>query len=125
MIYCLNNKVNGSKHYGNVKELDSLDLQGHILYDNVWYWYVNGGYDGSGEIIVEYQGKWYYKSLGHCSCNSPLDGLNDLIVRTHGADSIGALVSQFTHELQVNTKILTDAIRGIVEPNLNATNDGF
>ena len=64
-------------------------------------------------------------SLGHCSCNGPLDGLEDVVENFPLADSSEDLVATFSRGLQRGTKILIDAIRGITEPNLNPFNDGF
>lgn len=38
--------------------------------------YETGSYDGSGDMIVKKDGKFFLFSCGHCSCNGPTDGMN-------------------------------------------------
>ncbi len=39
----------------------------------VWYWYRNSGYEGSGWLVARQKNSWEVYSLGHCSCNGPLE----------------------------------------------------
>jgi hypothetical protein len=39
----------------------------------IFYWYVTGSYEGSGELIAVKNGKWYMKCLSHCSCYGPME----------------------------------------------------
>lgn len=41
----------------------------------VWLWYLEGGYEGSGQMLMRGDNGWDVANLGHCSCNGPLDGL--------------------------------------------------
>jgi hypothetical protein len=42
-------------------------------FQEVRYWYANGGYDGDGELLASKGGRWYYHYLGLCSCYGPVD----------------------------------------------------
>lgn len=39
------------------------------------YWYVNGGYDGSGSALFCVNGLWHIHNMGHCSCYGPTENL--------------------------------------------------
>ena len=41
------------------------------------YSYAYGSYDGSGFAVWKRDKKWFYSSLGHCSCDGPTSFLND------------------------------------------------
>lgn len=45
-----------------------------LVPDVIFYWYVEGYYEGSGSLIAQKDKKWFYSSLSHCSCYGPLDG---------------------------------------------------
>lgn len=53
-------------------EVEELQKQG---VDDCWYWYKQGGYEGSGQAILRKDGRWYMHDCGHCSCNGPVDRL--------------------------------------------------
>lgn len=56
-------------------EYDWQDIRNQENYQWVVYWYENGGYDGSGEMVaLGNDGTLYYRNLGHCSCYGPCDG---------------------------------------------------
>ena len=64
--------------YCSESELDEYDLEG--LYkanaQAAFYWYASGSYEGSGQLLVVKDGKWYLHDMGHCSCYGPIDHLN-------------------------------------------------
>lgn len=41
------------------------------------YSYAYGSYDGSGFAVWKRGAKWFYSSLGHCSCDGPTSFLKD------------------------------------------------
>lgn len=45
--------------------------------DYIVFSYVNGGYDGSGFLVGKKGDKYFYHEMGHCSCNGPLDGIEN------------------------------------------------
>lgn len=56
-------------HYGDESELSDYnieDLQKMGL-DEIWYWYVQGDYEGSGNVLMRQGNLWDTDSLGHCS----------------------------------------------------------
>lgn len=64
-------------YHGETEELSENDLQNvyAINVDAIWYWYVNGGYEGSGQMLILKGEKWALEDLGHCSCYGPTDTL--------------------------------------------------
>lgn len=55
--------------YGEDSELSDSnleDLRGLGL-DEIWYWYLQDAYEGSGEILMRQGNLWDTGSLGHCS----------------------------------------------------------
>lgn len=43
------------------------------------YCYESGSYDGSGFALWKVGNKYGYISMGHCSCNGPLEDLNSIL----------------------------------------------
>lgn len=56
------------------------DLSGSIAENDfavLIYTYENYGYEGSGQALVkDRKGLWVMSGLGHCSCNSPEEGID-------------------------------------------------
>jgi hypothetical protein len=57
---------------GKLSEFDVMEFESFPP-DAIFYWYVNGGYDGYGALIAVKDNRWYIKDLGHCSCYGPLE----------------------------------------------------
>ena len=66
-------------------EYDMKEMNGCIP-DAVFYWYVSGSYEGDGALIAVKDGKWYDKSLSHCSCYGPIEGFANKISDYDHAD---------------------------------------
>jgi len=63
--------------------------------------YECGGYEGWGDMIIEdTAGRWYYYSLGHCSCYGPLDNLIYLHADQAYYTDLEKLKSSLSDELQ-------------------------
>lgn len=63
-VYCLRDELS-EWNWNNINKDD---------YQWAVYWYENGGYDGSGELVaLGKDGFLYYTNLGHCSCYGPLE----------------------------------------------------
>lgn len=60
-ITCLNDELG----QGGINELG---------YEQVVYWYENWGYEGGGQLVGFDGTTFHVHNLGHCSCNSPLEG---------------------------------------------------
>lgn len=44
----------------------------------IFYWYSEGSYCGAGYALFwNGKNKWWLKSMSHCSCNGPMEYLND------------------------------------------------
>lgn len=69
-------------------------------FDKAWYWYARGAYEGTGEMVGERDGRWFYYDMGHCSCHGPVDGLYDLVAVNKGHASLAALTRYCSAELQ-------------------------
>jgi hypothetical protein len=88
--------------YGDIEAFDEYDSRAleERGVQEAYYWYANGGYEGTGWILYKQADKWGLSSLGHCSCNSPLDdldvarfeSLDDLLVSDEARSEIADLV---------------------------------
>lgn len=76
--------------YSEESNLESyyIDMLKDAGVDLAAYWYRNGGYEGSGNMIFHRIDGWRMLDMSHCSCNGPFDGflqktpykkLNDLV----------------------------------------------
>lgn len=82
--------------YGELEPLgewdqDRLSEQG---IDEVWYWYANGGYEGSGDMLLRRGDQWDTHGLGHCSCYGPIEHL----------EFFGHTLEELKASLQKNTE---------------------
>lgn len=84
-------------------DIDELKKQG---FEEVRYFYGDGSYCGTGELIALKDGLWYHWDMGHCSCYGPVD--SD-ITATKGFPTLDALMESCTKELQQDLKILIEA----------------
>lgn len=68
-----------SKKFYMAGEQQSLDFSDKELkgIDEIWYYYFNMGYEGSGVALLRIGDLYSNANLGHCSCNSPQDGMYD------------------------------------------------
>lgn len=59
-------------------KLDSYDVERlkQESFDEVWYSYLSGSYEGSGQMIYRKGDLWGHHDMGHCSCYGPIDQLN-------------------------------------------------
>ena len=71
------------------KDYDYCDSLGHItesdfsyltidtsMITDVWYWYVEGYYEGNGAMILkDLSGNFHTHDCGHCSCYGPVERL--------------------------------------------------
>lgn len=53
--------------------LESYDLIGFGLFDEVWYIYEHMGYEGAGVMIVREGNLYDFHDMSHCSCYGPTD----------------------------------------------------
>jgi hypothetical protein len=75
--------------------------------DVIVYCYGNGGYEGAGEALLRKNGRWFYESLGHCSCYGPLDSLE----LSGDGETLDALAARMSEELLGNCARLFAAAR--------------
>lgn len=75
---------------------------------NCWYWYATAPYEGAGNIIINTEdGLWHHHDCGHCSCYGPLCRLN----LTNGEESLDALLSKCSEDLQKELSSIIEAIK--------------
>jgi hypothetical protein len=53
----------------DIERLESLGVE------KAWYWYSQGSYEGSGQLLMLKDGLYYTHDMGHCSCYGPTDNL--------------------------------------------------
>lgn len=96
-------------------ELSTWDLEAlnrnrpeGVVIEELYYWYEDGGYDGSGTAVyLDNMGDWHYDGLGHCSCYGAFDdGFNRI---TYTKEDIIALLSKSSYN-DANDKKIIDAI---------------
>lgn len=61
--------------YGEIMELENYDLitLENLGIDEIWYWYAQGGYEGSGQILMRKGDLYDVHDAGHCSCYGPTE----------------------------------------------------
>lgn len=67
-IVALGENLHGTEDYYLA---DLLKLEADLIV----YSYASGCYSGDGFAVWKKGRKWFYTSLGHCSCNGPFDNL--------------------------------------------------
>ena len=60
------------------------------------YWYAQGDYEGSGQLLMLKGGKWYHHDMGHCSCYGPTERIE---LKT-GYATLEELLATCTEELR-------------------------
>jgi hypothetical protein len=78
------------------------------------YSYEYGSCDGSGFAVWKRDGKWFYDSLGHCSCYGPTEN----IIRAKNMEFTWEQVSEIATEKNYNSYAV-DVINYIKENKLN------
>lgn len=97
-------------NYVSDTELSEYDIESIKHMQAFAYWYGNGGYEGSGHCIYQTQdNKWDEKSLSHCSCYGPMDGLSN--AHSGAYNTLDKLVSSFSPELKHQTATLVQALK--------------
>lgn len=103
---------------------DELEYFKSVGLEQIWYWYLTTNYEGAGDLIGLKDGKYYHKSLGHCSCYGPTGtGVNlyDDWVPGRGFDSLDDLLANTSpYFRRISLQTLTDFINGTKE---GATNE--
>lgn len=88
-----------SKEYswGELSEFtgDEIDLIVATGAEAAFYWYVAGSYEGSGQLLILKDGKWYIHDCGHCSCYGPT---SDIYLTESLSDTLIGLKDKFTEE---------------------------
>jgi hypothetical protein len=54
----------------------SLDELRRTKAEAVFYWYIRCSYEGSGQLLLLKDRKWYLHSMEHCSCFSPIERID-------------------------------------------------
>jgi len=75
--------------YGDICSFSDYDLEHVSGFDEVYYWYAQGSYEGMGQFIGRMKGKWYMHSCGHCSCYGPLEHIE--LGESNAYDSLNEL----------------------------------
>lgn len=67
---------------GDQEPLQFSEKQTNFI-DEIWYYYFNCGYEGHGVALLRIGEQYSDCSLGHCSCNSPEDALQDIKINQY------------------------------------------
>ena len=61
--------------WGDLSDLDEyeLDYIQKIGIDEIWYFYVEGSYEGSGQLLMRKGNLYDLFDMSHCSCYGPTD----------------------------------------------------
>lgn len=84
-----------------IKKLTGDDGNG---IEEIRYWYCYGDYEGNGQMLILKDKKWYYHSMGHCSCYGPLDEISFNV----GYSTLPELMEKCSSELQKQLKPLVE-----------------
>ena len=72
--------------------------------EEIRYWYDKGSYEGSGQILMLKEGKWYQHNLEHCSRYGPLEKLE----LNTGFATLEELLATCTEDLRKELKPLVE-----------------
>ena len=95
-----------------LRPLDEDELEkvayylGHLI-DEAWYWYAEGNYDGSGQLLMRKGTLWDMHDMSHCSCYGPIDEARF----TGRYESLEKLWDACTEEQQAEVKPLVGMAR--------------
>ena len=67
---------NYSYSYGELSALSDWELDRLHDLDEIWYWYAEGSYEGSGMLLMKKGDLYDVHNMGHCSCYGPTDDVN-------------------------------------------------
>ena len=68
----------GYSSYGGLNEFSEHEMESLKYYDldEIWYWYSEAPYEGSGQILMRKGELYDLHDAGHCSCYGPIDKLH-------------------------------------------------
>lgn len=101
------NPPQGVNHYGDPQEL-SIIRAPHFVQE-IWYWYVGGGYEGAGHMLMRAGDEYKLCGLNHCSCYPPGDG--NEYEREENFVPFDQLAIKSTEEARRDVQPLLDAAR--------------
>jgi len=79
ILHSLGKIPDGYTYDGKYTALSAEEItESNCNVDEVWYWYACESYEGSGDMIVRMKNSFYFFEISHCSCNGPLDKLNEI-----------------------------------------------
>lgn len=91
--------------YCSDSELEEYDLED--LYKTnaqaAFYWYAVGSYEGTGQVLILKEGKWYLHDCGHCSCYGPMEHLD---LKAPIADSLTGVRDKCSVDLWIEVEPL-------------------
>lgn len=64
--------MNKIHEFASTDKLSNWDLES-LDFDEIWYSYTHGYYEGSGDMIVRKGDLFTHHDMGHCSCYGPTD----------------------------------------------------
>lgn len=87
-------KIHTLKHHAD--DLSQYEMQPLIerKFDEVWYWYVAGSYEGSGWLVARKGNKFGTANLGHCSCYGPDEAIFNLTLEYNSFEELKARHSE-------------------------------
>lgn len=107
-INCLN-RLPSNLNYSYVDFCKFDDYEFDILreagFEEIWYWYGSGCYEGSGELIARKGNLYDIYDLGHCSCYGPVDDIGNF-----NGVSLTELKDKMSKEYYEEVKELFDMI---------------
>lgn len=64
--------------HGSLTGLDEYDEKElrSVGVDEAWFWYAQGSYEGSGQILMRNGDQFATHDMGHCSCYKPIERLS-------------------------------------------------
>jgi len=61
----------GSSESDHLSDFDFNSIPSFV--QEIWYWYSDGGYDGSGQMLLRSGDTYALSSISHCSCYGPCE----------------------------------------------------
>jgi hypothetical protein len=89
--------------WGELDDLSEYDIKGLNDIDEIWYYYVSGDYEGSGQLLMRKGNLYDLHDMSHCSCYGPIDDVD------FKGMSYDDLIKSLTTDLYKECKILFDS----------------
>ena len=112
LVHKLETPISYNYQYGDSCSIDNYDIERieKLNIDEIWYWYEQGSYEGSGQMLMRRGDQFDLHDMGHCSCYGPTDNA------TFKPQTLKELKDSCSEELLSHTLELFNAAEEAIKP---------